>query len=279
MMMKITLTTIAALILSLTTQAQDLIVTTKNDSINCKVTKIKADHIYFTYVHKGEVRHTLMPLSQVRHRQNDYYATSVIPLDAKAIHKYTKFRIAVHGGYSQMVAKTASSVPNNLKSYIDELKSGSHFGAEASYFFSESWGAGLNFSLFNTSNVSNSLMRSDDLSVTFIGPNVSTRYSSPNEKHTFLLGLALGYLGYHNNVVETSSYKLTGSTFGSTLAFMYDLRLSKSLALGAQFSYIAGSLTSLTASNGTTSITHKLEKEEYESLNRIDLSLGLRFRL
>ena len=33
--------------------AQDLIVTIDNDSINCKITKIKPDFIYFTFKYKN----------------------------------------------------------------------------------------------------------------------------------------------------------------------------------------------------------------------------------
>src|SRR5699024_11256876 len=45
--------------------AQDLIVTDDGDSINCKITKVKADHIYFTFKHKEDVRSTLISVENV----------------------------------------------------------------------------------------------------------------------------------------------------------------------------------------------------------------------
>ena len=53
--------------------SQDLVVTKKGDSINCKITKVKKDHIYFTFKHKDEVRNTLLPLTDVKIHQFDYY--------------------------------------------------------------------------------------------------------------------------------------------------------------------------------------------------------------
>ena len=48
--------------------AQDLIVTTKGDSLNCKITKVKPDYIYFTFNNNGHTQNSLLPSSDV-----DYY--------------------------------------------------------------------------------------------------------------------------------------------------------------------------------------------------------------
>ena len=49
--------------------AQDLIVTTKGDSLNCKITKVKSDNIYFTFTNNGNTFNSLLPMSNVNSYQ------------------------------------------------------------------------------------------------------------------------------------------------------------------------------------------------------------------
>jgi hypothetical protein len=46
-------------------RSQDLIVTEKGDSLNCKITQIKSKYIYFTFKYENEIRNTLLPLGQL----------------------------------------------------------------------------------------------------------------------------------------------------------------------------------------------------------------------
>src|SRR5690554_4359740 len=104
--------------------AQDLIVTTDGDSINCKITKVRADNIYFTFKHKDEIRSTLLPMTGVNTHQVDYYQTSEVPLEKIIGYKnYPQFRLALNGGFSYLTAPVAEGVPNYLKDYVKELKS------------------------------------------------------------------------------------------------------------------------------------------------------------
>lgn len=91
------------------------------------------------------------------------------------------------------------------------------------------------------------------------------------------MNFSLGYMGYSNDKVIVDKYKMTGSTLGLSLDIGYDIGLSENLALGFQVSVLTGVLTKYDWSDGTTTQTIKLEKDEYENLNRIDLSIGLRF--
>ena len=104
---------------------QDLIVTNEGDSINCKITKVKTDNIYFTFNHKGEIRSTLLPISNVKLHQFDFYQTSEVPKEKiVGYENYQRFRIAINGGYSYHTAKVGNGVPSDFKDYIKKLRSG-----------------------------------------------------------------------------------------------------------------------------------------------------------
>jgi len=58
--------------------SQDLIVTNDGDSVNCKITKVETDNIYFTFKHNDEIRNTLLPISNVKIHQFNFYQTSAV---------------------------------------------------------------------------------------------------------------------------------------------------------------------------------------------------------
>lgn len=278
------------LALANTLPAQDLIVTQDGDSINCKITKIKGDNIFFTFNHNNEIRNTLLPKSEVEAYQYGFYKTSAIAgLKAGRNNDFQRFRLAVNGGFSLQTAKIAKDVPADFKDYVRKLKRGAHFGADAAYFFSESLGAGVKYYLFKSSNSIDEIYledndgnrtygkMSDDVTISFIGPSFFTRTFNYDKTNAFMANLALGYMGYSNNSVLINPMKMTGSTVGVALDLGYDIGLSENLALGFQVSLLTGTLMQYKLNDGTTTQTVKLDQGEYESLNRIDFSVGLRF--
>ncbi|NEN24378.1 hypothetical protein G3O08_12775 [Cryomorpha ignava] len=270
--------------------SQDLIVTNDGDSINCKITKIKAENIYFTFKHKDEIRNTLLPTSQVLHHQVDYYITSEVPKEKLESYKdYPQFRIAVNGGFSYMTGKISDKVPSEFRDYIKELKSGNHLGGDASFFFSESLGFGAKYYVFKSSysldeiyvedvdgNITYGKM-SDAIKISFIGPSFSVRTLNYNKKNALLFSISIGYMDYVNDKVVIDSFKMTGNTVGFGLDIGYDIGLSENFALGFQVSLLAGTLSEYVFSDGTNKQTIKLEEGEYENISRFDLSVGLRF--
>jgi len=270
--------------------SQDLIVTNDGDSINCKITNVKHDNIYFTFKHKDEIRSTLLPVSNVKEHQVGFYQVSEVPEGKIVGYKsYPHFRVALSGGYSYMTAKVSESVPSDFKQYIKELKSGYHFDGDITYYFTEILGAGVKYSMFGSSNRIDNIWvediygntnyghMSDDLKISFIAPMFSSRFLSRDKKNAFVMSAALGYMGYVNNKVVVDNYKMTGSTLGMALDFGYDIGLSENLSLGFKLSLISGTLFQYDLNDGKTTERIKLEQGEYEGLSRIDLSIGLRF--
>lgn len=270
--------------------AQDLIVTQQGDSINCRITKIESEFIHFTYNHSGEIRNTLLRDTQVLHLEYGYFEESEVPPEETSLSKRTdRFRLAAHGGFSYMMARVADNVPSDFKDYIRQLKTGYHFGADATYFVSESYGLGLKYCLFKSKNSIDNIYAvgpngqtrygkmSDDLSISFFGPSLVNRSSNNDKSRTFIAGFAIGYMGYLDKKVIIDSYTLTGATMGLSFEGGYDIKLKGNSGIGFQISYISGLLSEFIIDNGITKETMKFPKGEFESLHRIDFSIGYRF--
>lgn len=273
------------------TKAQDLIVTNENDSLNCKITRIQSGYIYFTFKHKEEIRNTLLLLDQVNAYQYNYFQTSEIS-EGSLVYRpaYPRFRAAVNGGWSYRTAKLGDNIPYDFQEYAKELKSGYHYGLDISYFFTEQLGLGFKYHSFHSKNELNNIYvqypngdietgkMSDDISINFIGPTFTTRFLNANKRNSFLLGIGMGYMGYKNDGVLVYDYTINGSTLGFCWDIGYDIGLTENFALGFQFSYLAGVLSRYEESfNGGPKQTVQLEVGNYESLSRIELSVGLRF--
>lgn len=271
-------------------KAQDLIVTNKNDSIHCKITKVNDDYIYFTFKKEDDFRSSLMAFKEVKSYQKDYFSNpEVTEKQLIGYGKYPKFRIAIHGGYSHMLAKVSNELGSDFQSYVKDLKSGFHLGGDVSYYFNPVVGIGLKCHVFKSSNSMDDIyvedddgnryygIMSDKITTTFVGPTFSTRFLDKKKANAFIMSVGIGYLGYVNRGVFITELNIKGSTPGLTLDFAYDVAISEHSALGLQISLITGSLSKLEVSDGQRTETLTLEEGSYENISRIDLSVGFRF--
>jgi cation transport ATPase len=71
---------------------------------------------------------------------------------------------------------------------------------------------------------------------------------------------------------------ITG-VISNSMGLVYDIGIADNLSLGIQLSYTSGTLFKYEWDDGHTTETVELETGSYEGLNRIDLSVGLRFGL
>jgi len=288
--------------------AQDLIVLQKGDSINCDITKIKQDYIHFTFVKEGKPMNTLVSLSEVKDFHVDYYTkgkkvkeglevdyyeieepTASLREKVKAHSHVPNWRFAFQGGLSWRTAKTADGIPSEFDDYYKDLKSGLQFSADLAYYINESWGIGFKFSRYaSSSSLDNVYMEdedgnlhytrlSEDIAISFLGPTLATRFLNDLNGNAFILNFSLGYMGYDNDMTLFGDFNLSGSTVGMAFDIGYDIMLSDNVALGFQASYYGGVLTKYEISDGTSIETIELEEGEYEGLQRLDLSAGLRF--
>lgn len=202
---------------------------------------------------------------------------------------YDQFRLSVNGGYSYRINRVHDDFQGESRNYMQELKSGTAFSAEGIYYFRANIGFGWKYALHQSSNSAyltmpastgyNSVKISDDISISFLGPVVGTRFFNKTGRNALILQYGLGYMAFKNNAHTPSPSKTTGGTLGSCYDLGYEIHLIKGLTLGLQLSYLSGMLTKIKVSDGYNSETIQLEKENYEGLARLDWMMGLRLSL
>ncbi|HPT22520.1 MAG TPA: hypothetical protein PLR88_11285 [Bacteroidales bacterium] len=278
---------------SLSLSAQDLIVTSTRDSINCKVTKVDQDNIYYTL--NGQA--AIIPLIRVKSCLYNYYIQklpSITPVpeinkdatesESLSDTDFKHFRFALSGGYGYRTYSISDGLTTKLTDYYNKLRWGLVISADATYFFSNKGGIGVQTSLFKSSNslddvwlFVNGFLESgkiaDDITIIYVGPSYTTRLLKANDWNSLLFTVSAGYTRYINNAVTISDFKLTSNSFGFSIKLAYDRAITKGLALGIQGSINGGSISKLTeeSDSGTTSYYYS------ESLVRFDLGVGIRF--
>ncbi|MGV9011944.1 MAG: outer membrane beta-barrel protein [Flavobacteriales bacterium] len=273
---------------------QDLIVTAKGDSLNCKITKIKADFTYFTFKYEGEVRNTLLATDQIKYLKKDFYELAdVLPEQvSKYDGDYDKFRIAASGGWSHRTARISDEIPTAFQDYIKKLKSGYHLGGDATYFASELVGVGLKYSRYRAKSqlsyfyvVDTITGRtapgnlSEDITIQYFAPAVYLRFNSKNKKSQIITDLSMGYMSYKDEVNDLGKLTVRGSTVGLSWGIGADFSIDPDLSLGFSFTYLIGALSRYDVDDGNETASIQLENGNYEGLSRIDLSAGLRWYL
>lgn len=270
---------------------QDLIVTNKGDSINCKINKERGDFIHFTFSHDQEIRETLLQKSQIKTYSKGYFPKSEIPTNYKLhLQDDEKIRVAVNGGYSYRFAEISESVPSEYHDYMKKLKSGNHFSLDASYFINETIGLGIKYSRFHTredfglvntdidqDGIMDMGQMKDDMNISFLGPMFTTSIPSANKKNAFFSSLAMGYLEYKDDGEMIVPMLLEGSTIGFVGDLGYQVGIAKNLAIAFTLSYTLGHITKIKSTISGYTTTIELDKDNYENLGRIDFSIGFVF--
>ena len=291
-MKKIFLFSIGLFLILSEIQAQDLIVTSSGDSINCTITKIKDGYVHFTFKHNNEVRNTLLPLNQIIVQQKNYFSEPEIPKSYVFKAKFPRFRVAVNGGWQYRTAKLPSGIDPLLREHIKKLKSGFHYDVQAAYFFASHHGIEVTFSQHFFGNSLKDMALTDEHGkileygtlkekniLNYAGANYIVRFFNAKKKNCFLITMGLGYLGYIDKMIFNNKeyLKITAATLGVNLGLGYDIEVAKNLSVGFKFSFMGGSFRNykLKANGITTNET--MPEKTSEGLGTIKLAVGLRF--
>jgi hypothetical protein len=272
--------------------AQDLIITDYGDSILCKITIVTLENIDFRWKQNNEFSSMTLPLSRVKKYTFNFFPESKIPPEKKFHEReFKSLQLSLDGGLSFAIGKLEESIPDNLKSYYQDLKSGYNIGAGISYYLDGIFGIGLNYKCFLSSNYLNNAyfqsfsgymtygVLSDHLKISFYAPSFTLRTLKGHSPGTFYSNYYIGYIRYHDDIIKAGNYKITGNTIGLGMDAGYDFELFENFLVGFQASLIAGGIHKFILDDGKSVQTITLEKGSYESLYRIDLSIGLRLKL
>jgi hypothetical protein len=195
-------------------------------------------------------------------------------------------------GPSFRLAKTPSNLPNYLKSYVTNLKSGMSYDFSGYFLINKSHNAiGLKYNSFNSKasigpldliapNGETGYARtSDDITISFIGLSYGYFGLVDDENGGFDMEMAFGLVSYKDKTNVLGAYEITGSTIGLVGSFGYDIKLVKGLYLEPKLGYAMGTIGQfdIKGENGYKGKL-KLEGDSKESLFRFDFSAGLNYR-
>jgi outer membrane protein W len=276
---------IIATIQQFVVSAQDLLVTSDGDSVNCKITQIKGEYIYFTFKSQKEVRNTFLPVGQIKSYQYGFYNPSSVKsqkpqmtIDFKP--KYTHWRVAANGGWSYRTAPIDKDVNSITKEYLKNLRTGLSIGLDASYFFNKMFGVGLKYDLFKTSNSFETPIgkAEDNISIHYVAPAFAMRLYSKSNANCWFMSAGIGYMGYIDEGKSPGqSVTIKGSTVGLSMDVGYDFAISNNWSAGVQLSLLSGVLYEMEETiNGVTE-KKELEEGNYEGLQRLNISIGIRY--
>ena len=269
----------------------DYVVMKDGDTIPCIVMDKTNNHIGFVYERNGVRRFSVISTNDLQ----SFYINDPVEMTHRKEESQKKefnVQIALNGGYAFRTAPFPKDMSNDYKEYLKKLSHGLDLGASVRLNLSRGLTLGLHYDRFskglqatgyaydNEGNYYEGTI-SNWHTITFVGTSLGMLSSSSrNQKHFLNVELLLGYLGYEDKAEEfDQSYTLSGRTLGYGIGFGYDYKITKSIALGAEVSYIGGALSKVRYFDGVHPVqTIDLGKSK-EGLQRINLKAGIRFYL
>lgn len=194
---------------------------------------------------------------------------------------FPRLRLAAYGGLSFLTDEISNDGGNELNGFYKDLKSGKSLGFDMQYHILKPIGVGIKYSAFQSK--ASAMVGIDvsegDLSVKFVGPIVSGRFLHSNDRNSVYFNMGYGYVDY--KLVQTAGIDRTvkGNTLASVFDLGYEYGITQKFGIIIQTSYLLGNLKKVERDYAGEKETVDLKKEEYESLHRLDLSLGLRFNI
>ena len=263
-------------------KAQDLIVTVTGDSLNCKITQVQKEYIFFFYEREGEIIKSSVPVNVVSYYEKDYYAMPGTSIE-KAKNK-DKVRFGAYGGFSYMIGKVPVNFDPILQDHLERLKKGFHLGGDVDFLLSKNVAVGVKYSFFMSKDEMNSIMFSDtagrqilgkiaeNVHIHYIAPNVLVRAGKAMGKVSFVFDGSIGCFIYRNNgTLVQSDFKMKGIALGVSLVPGIELKVSPNFCINLNLGLNLGVMNSSTMEiGGQTSLSN-----EKENLSRIDVSVGL----
>ena len=200
---------------------------------------------------------------------------------------YNSFR--VYAGYGRRLNKIDPSLDMFEQQHMRRLLNGTIVGAEYIRYLKNrnDTGLGFRYQVMHSTSADAVTLTYDNgtteqgilderVNISFLGPMYCGRMVSRNGKHLFADNFGLGVIMLNDKQTINNKYILMkGNTLGWTFDFNYSYFLNEHLTLGADISYTAGAIRSVTVTDGTQTVTQDLPKEQYEGVVHLGLCAQL----
>ena len=208
--------------------------------------------------------------------------------------KTSKFSISAEAGFGFRTAKVSTSLQG--QEYEDEksMLTGVSFFIAPRYQLNDSYSVGVTYRQFRASKSSNYLTSINEngtvtvdanqkRNIYYIGP--SLHYHDIQDSAELNMFVSMGYIRYAagveielNNAVYSTT-KLTGASIGLEIGVEYLWRIAPNFYAGASLGYTAGALSKIKEKTGSETQTIKLNDDEREGLQFLNLSPVFRLYL
>ena len=281
--------------------SQDRIITSNYDTIDCTINKISRNTIYFDLTTKGIKTTGQLPLSSVLNYTVSAKATPG-KIRIENAYSFERLRLGINCGPGYVLASSEEAEDylvslglesGQAKSYYRGLKLGLNANADLTYLINPSFGAGIKYRFFETSNNVEGFFDPQDgvhLIYTTYEEQIYTNFAGAmfcyrqhigrNESFRLNSALSIGLATYRNEAGYLDGYYLlTGKNFGTDVSIGLEYFITGWFSAGADLSAFYSSIRKMKITDGSNTMTMDLDKEDYENLSRLDLSVGIRFYL
>jgi len=298
-------------------KAQDKIITTKKDTVFCKIVSISPSRIFYEQIESNRIVGKSISLDDVAEYFRKEQATSAIQStpDNLRVPKRIKLPpahpwiLGVSVGRSRMPWLLSNIDDQNLANNYQKLKNGIHLDASVHYLLTDWIGAGLQYSYFSSKYVGNNIRlieASYPIYITdnnkvrqyinYIGPSVLfQQYLDQKRKFKLSETLSEGLMFYRNEeqmslsmpsstYYYTNNYNVlsTGMSLGSMIGISAEYYLFPYMSVGIGGKFMYSKLSKMSSEMRSAETTQKFNDQKLEyplNLSRIDYSLVLRFHL
>jgi hypothetical protein len=244
--------------------AQDLIVRSEGDSINCRITSEDSLHIYFSFVKNRKRSGTWIRKTDVLLLNYGYYRQS-----GHLTREKSTLNLNLGAGY--LTGKSIEGLSSSQEEYLRELRSGITFGVDMIFYPVRSFGFGIDYNLFHTQNsIANNI--SDNININYFGVTTLVQSIFANDKGHFFYSITAGYVTYKNDAdFHSAAVKFSGHTICPKFQTGMDLMITPSTGIGFNVAYILGAIRKIKTNNVF------INMNEPENISRIECTAAIKF--
>jgi hypothetical protein len=278
--------------------SQDKIITLKKDTLDCKIIKISHNAIFFDLISKGVKSSGKMPLDGVLNYTISGRASTEDQKKANT-GSFERLRLGMNGGTGYLLGSTKNAVDDMVslglsrhqaQSYYNNIRLGLSANADLTFLINPNLGAGIKYKFYNTSSITEGFFDPQDglnlfystykeqIYVNFAGASFFYQQFIGSQK-SFKLNSAytLGLATYRNEAEYLNGYYLlTGKNVGIDTSFGLEYFIFRHFSVGTDLSFFYSIIRKMKISDGSSSTTVNLDKNNYENLSRLDLSIGMK---
>ena len=298
-------------------KAQDQIITSKGDTIFCKIVTMNTSRIFYEQTDGTKITGKSIVLDDVvsYSRQTETIAkqtqlnrSEIVERRRTVPEKRIIFELSV--GVSNMPWLLGSVGSSEMNEAYEQLKKGLGVGVSVHNLFTSSIGFGLQYSFFSSGYSGNSFQVIDPTYpiymvgniqsrqyINYVGPSVLfQQFLDPNHKLKLSETLSVGVLSYRNeeqfsmdipssSSYTTSSYNVLGNglTIGGRLGCSVEYLVLPYLSVGVGGNFLYGQLSTMNLeyrdSGGNSESIPNQKLDNSLNLSRFDYGLVLKFHL